>query len=189
MSIKKPKIPDDKILEILALLAENKKWDDIEYEVSCSRNTISKAKSWFNSLPWQEAKVFSRDDKKILSIRGDYLKEKAQDKEVGWLSYKPEMSQHSLVPLEADNVLSAVLETLKEEGAKNFYINHDLESRVCSELEGKIMLIPLPQDKAIKYLEFKKAVEELSEALSAATPKVIEAAKQEIDRLRQSPEK
>lgn len=158
MGIKKSKIPDDKILEILALLAENKKWDDIEYEVPCSRNTISKAKSWFNSLLWQEAEAFSQDSEKILSIRGDYLRGKAEEKQVRYLNYEPKVSRYTLVPVEADDVLSAVLETLKEEGAKNFYIDHDLESRVCSELEGEIMLIPLPQDKAIKYLEFRKAL-------------------------------
>lgn len=81
MSIKKPKIPDGKIQEILVLLSENTKWDDIEFQASCSRNTISRVKFWFESLPWEEAKVFCHDDEAILRLRDDYLKGKAVEKQ------------------------------------------------------------------------------------------------------------
>jgi hypothetical protein len=79
MNTKKPNIGDNKIRDILASLSQRKKWDDIEYELDVSRNTIGAVKSWFNLLSWGEAKVFSRGDDQVLSARGDYLGKKAID--------------------------------------------------------------------------------------------------------------
>lgn len=68
----KPDIPDERIREILAMLAEGKKWDDIE-SVAYSRSMIAKVRSWYDQLPLTEAIAFAAGNWKILRLRSDWL--------------------------------------------------------------------------------------------------------------------
>jgi hypothetical protein len=70
--VNKPHIPDERIKEILAMLADGKKWDAIEY-VAHGRPIISKVRNWYNELPLLEALAFAGGNIKIIRLRQDYL--------------------------------------------------------------------------------------------------------------------
>lgn len=91
---------DDRVRQILSLLAQRKKWDDIEDAASCSRSTISRVRTWFSSLPWAEAKVFSNGDDQVLRVRRDYLERKALNERLGiLLAFDMQRHQHRLLQL------------------------------------------------------------------------------------------
>lgn len=55
----KPRKPDEEILRVLSLLALGRKWAVVRAETGWGAATISQAKSWFVSLPQEEAKAYA----------------------------------------------------------------------------------------------------------------------------------
>lgn len=82
--IKKPKISDERIKNILKQLSENKKWKEIKFGNTLEPSgTISKVLKWWitpkspsepECLSWEEAKAFCGNNDNILKLRVNYLK-------------------------------------------------------------------------------------------------------------------
>ena len=85
------------------------------------------------------------------------------------------------VPFEADDAVSALFGALSEHGGQVFHCSSIVESQLAQELRGKIILFPLPQDVAVKYLEFRRALDKPCPVGGG-----IEALKQEADKVRRA---
>lgn len=94
--------------------------------------------------------------------------------EINW-----EAEPYVFVPVEADDALRTVFDSLRETGGRDFYIKPSLENQVCGELQGKIISVPLPLKEATQYLELTRALAKIF-----SDHEGIEAIKVEVAKLR-----